>query len=226
MRNEEIMQYPSSTSSLRSSIGRNRQSQRSNGIFDDSDGKNNNNNNNQWWIGQYDTTNLSHPHLGARHPDDGSIGWIVNPSVDRLRPADQQRFVEENTKVCPPTTHVHYGIEGEGGNKVLHKIQRGLDKSRHELLSTSSSSTSSSIAAAAAAATTQQPRILCMIYTCSRNDTGHINLAAIAYTWGRRCDGFIGFSNVTDHSVGAIDFNHQGPPTYTNSTFQKLMHIF
>jgi hypothetical protein len=41
-------------------------------------------------------------------------------------------------------------------------------------------------------------------------------ISYIDYTTTRRCDGFIGFSNFTDHSVGAINIAHAGPESLYN----------
>jgi hypothetical protein len=160
-----------------------------------------------WWKGQDSTADLKHPHLGAIHPDDGSVGWIVNPTVERLRPI---QYHTGQDFVCPKSrdkSPAPFGIEGRGGNIVLKKIRKGLEKSMQHLSSNSNLSSAN------------RPRILCMIYTVYRYDTGHENLAAIADTWGRRCDGLIGFSNVTEHSVGAISLSFQGEEMYENSKF-------
>jgi hypothetical protein len=174
-----------------------------------------------WWRGRGAVLNKSHPHLGAIHPDDKSLGWIVDPSVKRLRPAKHRA---SQTVACPKASNgtlASFGIEGKGGNKVLTKIKGGLDLARQQLSKSLFANTN----------TSTHPRILCMIYTVSTVNGEHKNLGAIADTWGRRCDGFIGFSNLTDHSVGAIDLAHEGPETYSNSKFfacneTKLIHVF
>ncbi|KAL3914629.1 MAG: hypothetical protein SGILL_006026 [Bacillariaceae sp.] len=169
-----------------------------------------------WWRGRYDVSNKTHPHLGAIHPDDKSLGWIVDPSVERLRPVQHhpgQPFVCPKGASNGGSAEVS-GIEGKGGNKLLLKVQGGLDKAKQELLTNEKDIQHS-----------QRPKVLCMIYAMSRADGGHGNLAAIADTWGRRCDGFIGFSNLTDHSVGAIDFYHDGPETIYNM-WQKVRAIW
>lgn len=63
------------------------------------------------------------------------------------------------------------------------------------------------------AATHQNKRVLCMIYTHSN---AHDRLKSIAETWGSRCDGFIGASNATDPTIGAVNLLHEGPETYDN----------
>lgn len=175
------------------------------------------NNNTTWWRRQIDVSNMTHPHLGAIHPNDKSLGWVVDPTVERLRTVHQQQHISGNSNIAcprnPDGTPALFGIEGEGGNKVLTKIQGGLDKARLQLSASSSSSPDH-----------PPPKILCMIYAVSRGDaTGHDNLAAIADTWGRRCDGFIAFSNLTDHTVGAIDFHHDGPESYGNSKYNNIL---
>lgn len=56
-------------------------------------------------------------------------------------------------------------------------------------------------------------RVLCMVYTHSNR---HEQIRAIAETWGRRCDGFMAASNVTDPSLGAVNLWHEGPEVYDN----------
>jgi hypothetical protein len=52
-----------------------------------------------------------------------------------------------------------------------------------------------------------------MVYAIEYADeTGHENVAAAtAETWGEQCDGFIAFSNKTDHQIDAVDLAHQAP---------------
>ena len=158
------------------------------------------NNATSWWRGQYDVSNETHPHLGAVHPEFQSLGWVINPTIERLRPP---QYHLDQSFACPRAVNgslTPFGIEGEGGHKVLTKVRGGLDQARREL-SQSSKTT----------------KILCMIYAASKSDGTHDNLAAVADTWGRGCDGFIGFSNLTDHSIGAINASHEGPELYGNS---------
>ena len=46
-----------------------------------------------------------------------------------------------------------------------------------------------------------------------------------ALTWGRRCDGFLGFSNVTTSNLGLLRLDHVGPETYGNM-HQKVRSIW
>lgn len=164
---------------------------------------NNNNNNNNWWRSQFDTTNLTHPHLGARHPN-GTLGMVIDPTVHRLRQVPTE--IRFPTYVCPP--NASFGIEGEGGNRVLQKIKNRLTKREEEEEEKSTENEKHS----------KKKKILCMIYTVSNL---HDNMAAIADTWGRQCDGLLGASNVTDHSIGAIDLPHEGEESY-NNMWQKI----
>ncbi|OEU07014.1 hypothetical protein FRACYDRAFT_151528, partial [Fragilariopsis cylindrus CCMP1102] len=67
----------------------------------------------------------------------------------------------------------------------------------------------------------KRSKILCMVYTAHFPNDQHKNLKAQAHTWGRRCDGFIAASNLTDHSLGAIDLPHLGLEEYGNM-WQKI----
>ena len=178
-----------------------------------------------WWLyrGSRDNGNLSHPHLGARHPN-GSIGMVLYPSPLRLRhpiitPLSMMEHTfnhsssgnARNDFLCPIGNNT-FGIESEGGNKVMHKIRRGLQEARQWLQS-------------ATALPGKPVRILCMIYTVQTDRTNHSSLAAIADTWGRQCDGFFGASNFSDHSIGAIDLLHQGPEAYGNM-WQKIRSMW
>ena len=52
-------------------------------------------------------------------------------------------------------------------------------------------------------------RILCVIYTIGPN---HDRLAkSVRETWGKRCDGFLAMSNVTDISISAFAIGHSSP---------------
>lgn len=77
------------------------------------------------------------------------------------------------------------GREGPKGYQGLQKIEL------HETTATN----------------TPSVKILCMIYTHSKQ---HSRLRAIAETYGPRCDGFLGASNKTDPSIGAVNLLHEG----------------
>jgi hypothetical protein len=160
----------------------------------------------QRWRGQYDTDNLTHPFLGAyrNHDNDkgnnsssvAEAGWIVNPSIDRLQEVNfDDKYILTQDYVCNATlipssqqshrrqkNHSDSGIEGDGGHKVLMKVQRGLDKARKQLSHESTTLTSNSSSKNNSA---NSSKILCMIYTYHSNKDGHTNLEAIADTWGR-----------------------------------------
>lgn len=161
----------------------------------------------QWWIrrNQPNGTNYTHPHMGARHPN-GSLGMVVDPSVMRLlQPGLPMPTNNSSPSILCPAAGSTFGIEGEGGNPVLYKIRRGLQKAQLELKSKNTEGQDETPA-----------RILCMIYTVHTEADQHSGQAAIAKTWGRDCDGLIGASNLTDHSIGAIDLPHEGPEEYGN----------
>jgi hypothetical protein len=110
---------------------------------------------------------------------------LVDPSPNRLATLDESKIQ------CSPTKGP--GIEGEGGYKVLQKVKANDSNDVHT-----------------------GPRILCMVYTVDLPPNGmndgvanHANLNSIARTWGSKCDGFIGASNSTNHSIGAIELLHK-----------------
>jgi hypothetical protein len=153
-----------------------------------------------------------HPHAGARYPN-GTIGYIVDPSPLRLRPewavpcpnlpATASRTIDTNNT----------NIEGDGGRLVLEKVRQGLLRSL-----AASSSSSASRRSNPTQSQPPPPRILCMVYTY---EGSHDRLAAIAETWGRRCDGFFAASNATDEEIGALDLTHAGDESYGNM-WQKI----
>lgn len=153
----------------------------------------------RWWRRQGEEH--PHPYAGARRGDKGG-GWVVDPSIDRLHPFDVgvRLFVRGN-KFCPsPATE---GIEGKEGRIVLEEVRKRLKEGVR-------------------ADGTPGSRILCMVYTHSNN---HDSLRSIARTWARQCDGFFAASNVTDHSIGAIDLPHQGLEVYSNM-WQKVRSMW
>ena len=193
---------------------------------------------NLWWRHQVEhISNLRHPHLGARRRQhnhlngnqDYSLGWVVDPSVERLqRRYDPLRRQDLPDFMCPDKTSSSSDnndtnnasatlprIEGEGGYRVLQNVRRGLDDARRTLETKTASSFSS-------------PRILCMVYSVhyGNGDTyTNTNLNAIASTWASHCDGYIAFSNFTDHSVGAIDAVHAGDEEYGNSERKSFLGL-
>lgn len=75
--------------------------------------------------------------MGVRHPN-GSLGMVVDPTVKRLleprRPDDMIPHYKSSRSrnrhiLCPKPNRTH-GIEGEGGNPVMHRIRRVLTKAR------------------------------------------------------------------------------------------------
>ena len=67
------------------------------------------------------------------------------------------------------------------------------------------------------------PKILCGIYTMAKNhDT---NVKATRETWGKRCDGFVAYSTVTDDNISAIEILHEGDEHYQNM-WQKSRSIW
>lgn len=133
----------------------------------------------------------------------------VNTSPRRLMQSSS--FNSSSSEIaCPPNGSV--GIEMHGGSQVLHKIRGGLLKSQEFNRNYATKKTNNN---------TLLPRVLCMVYTYEPNHA--TNLQAILDTWAPQCDGFFAASNVTDHSMGAIDFSQiqQGPEEYANM-WQKV----
>ena len=67
------------------------------------------------------------------------------------------------------------------------------------------------------------PRIFCGIYTMEANHKG--NVQATRETWGKRCDGFVAFSTVTDDSIPSVNILHKGEEKYDNM-WQKSRSIW
>jgi len=165
-----------------------------------------------WWRGTGDIQNATHPHLGARYwKKDGEpvFQMIVDPSPKRLG-IPQKNFADSISPVvlCPTNST---GIEQEKGNEVLRKVRRGIEKYRK-------------MVPGKEGRRPRKSRILCMIYTVDLPKS-RASLKAQSETWGRKCDGFLAASNVTDHSLGAIDLVHDGPEEYGNM-WQKIRSMW
>lgn len=68
-----------------------------------------------------------------------------------------------------------------------------------------------------------QPRLLCLSYTISTAHDGAVK--RVRQTWGRRCDGYLAMSNLTDPNVPSVDIKHRGPEAYDNM-WQKTRSIW
>ena len=164
-----------------------------------------------WWRGKGRIKNATHPHLGAREwgEQNGPVyQMIVKPSPERLA-TPKKNFVDtiKPEILCPEFP----GIEQAKGNEVLNKAKIGIQKYNNRLPGEGEHRKTKST-------------ILCMVYTV---DTPKLraNLKAVAETWGRKCDGFFAASNMTDHSLGAIDLVHQGEEEYENM-WQKIRSMW
>ena len=103
-------------------------------------------------------------------------------------------------------------------NQELRRKQKRKEDNRKAREATNNSS------AATARQLTEKnsSKILCLVYSAYLPQLdSHSNARAQAHTWGRRCDGFIVASNLTDHSIGAIDLPHLGDEAYQNM-WQKI----
>jgi len=151
-----------------------------------------------------------HPHAGATF-ENGRIGMVVNPTPVRLS------SYNKNQHKCHPRSSPPSNTIGDDAKKIVEKVHDGIVASQRSLVELQSKGGQSS---------SSSPRILCMVYTYDDNGGPHSqNLQAIADTWGKRCDGFLAASNVTDHSVGAINLLHLGPEEYTNM-WQKVRSMW
>ena len=179
-----------------------------------------------------------HPHKGALFHN--VTGMIVDPSPDRLEKffngvQNLHDFDESSLRtrrkdfLCPNDTV--YGLEGKGGYQTLQKIRTGLLESLerngkiHNRNVDASHINDNNNTSTTTTKRRRRSKILCMVYTVHLPNDNHYNLRAQAHTWGRRCDGFIGASNYTDHSIGAIDLLHQGIEDYSNM-WQKVRSMW
>jgi hypothetical protein len=172
------------------------------------------------------------PNFGARHPN-GSLGMIVNPSVQRLvSPLDNAENktslfdVVDRDVICPGSVA---GIEGDRGHGPLVRIRRGIGEAimatshqHHDAAKNNNSNNNTNNTTNVQRK--KRSKILCMVYTVQFPNLKHKNLKAQAHTWGRRCDGFIAASNITDHSLGAINLPHLGLEEYGNM-WQKVSTV-
>ena len=149
---------------------------------------------------------------------------------------DITQFVRENI-ICPSEEEDEDNlIESKSGHQVLQKVKGGLhdsihflnsiiddrdDKSAIALVDRRNSTTNSTTNTRRK----RKSKILCMVYTAYTDKDRHKSLRAQAHTWGKRCDGFIGASNFTDHSIGAINLLHDGVEAYGNM-WQKVRSIW
>ena len=61
-------------------------------------------------------------------------------------------------------------------------------------------------------------KILCMIYIVEKF---HYRLPTIYQTWGKKCDGFVAASNISDPVFHTVNIPHEGPEEYDNM-WQKV----
>ncbi|KAL7525044.1 hypothetical protein ACHAWF_001179 [Thalassiosira exigua] len=194
------------------------------------------------------------PNCGARHPN-GSLGMIVDPSVERLAsflPEEEYMWMAQSSSavaersrrlmthyvdrrvVCPGGHGGYPGVEGADGHMVLKKVRGGIGASVEFIRNSNNGNPGDVINHGGRGSNgtgTHGPRkrrikILCLVYTAYMpHKDAHGNLRAQAQIWERRCDGFIGASNRTDHSIGAIDLPHLGPEEYGNM-WQKVRTVW
>lgn len=177
-----------------------------------------------WWRGRdiNVTRRNHHPYKGAKVAN--MTGMIVDPSPERLEAYfHQKRILKSNLTVnqrvlCPSGNDIL--LEGVGGNEVLQRVRAGLLKSKKFINNETPTLLNNS-----KKESTRRSKILCMVYTAYFPHDKHSALRSQANTWGRRCDGFFGASNFTDHSIGAIDLQHQGPEAYGNM-WQKIRSMW
>lgn len=66
-------------------------------------------------------------------------------------------------------------------------------------------------------------RVFCALYTMEKNHG--TNVKAVKETWGKRCDGFVAFSTVSDPAIPAYKIEHEGDEAYDNM-WQKSRSIW
>jgi len=182
-----------------------------------------------WWRGRdiNATRRNHHPYKGAKVAN--MTGMIVDPSPERLEAYfHQKRILKSNLTVnqrvlCPLGNDTL--LEGVGGNEVLQRVRAGLLKSKKFINNDEPTTLLNHMFTLLKKKKKRRSKILCMVYTAHFPHDNHSGLRSQANTWGRRCDGFIGASNFTDHSIGAIDLRHQGPETYGNM-WQKIRSMW
>jgi hypothetical protein len=79
---------------------------------------------------------LTHPHPGASTPHNNTIGWIVSPSVERLRPWEYYQEQQISQRMLSSSGHydmprrtnfsLEVGIEGPEYSAALKKVRKGL----------------------------------------------------------------------------------------------------
>ena len=161
-----------------------------------------------WWRGQGQGKDVEHPHKGAKvktNNETWAFQMIVDPSPQRLKePQRNPRFGIDPDILCPAED---FGIERKTGKEALLKTKNGIRKYNHRDPEKH-----------------RKSKILCMIYTVDL-PTSRSNLISQAETWGKKCDGFIAASNITDHATGSIDLAHMGPEQYGNM-WQKIRSMW
>ena len=65
-------------------------------------------------------------------------------------------------------------------------------------------------------------KILCMIYIVEKF---HHRLPTIYQTWGKKCDGFVAASNISDQEFHTVNIPHEGPEEYDNM-WQKVRSMW
>ena len=158
-----------------------------------------------------ETSNLPHPHAGARFPN-GTLGLVIDPST-KLLIKQKMPHREKSCKVDDAIDKVAF--------EVFKRIRTGVIKSKTEI-EKKNDLRKSTASASTTRTGTRTPRILCMVYTHSG---AHSRVQAIVNSWGKECDGFFAASNATDLSIGAINLLHRGPEAYGNM-WQKIRSMW
>ena len=99
---------------------------------------------------------------------------------------------------------------------AMHECTRHLDRSDAEvlkLLRRDKDRRRAEVLARKRAPTPVGGRIMCAVYTLERNAAA---VTALVDTWGKRCDGFLAFSDVDDIEINAVATDHPGGEAYTN----------
>lgn len=115
-------------------------------------------------------------------------------------------------------SHADRATERDGGQRATcARLQISLDEGTRKTLDKVSVAALDSDQFAKDNLTRTKPRILCII--CTR-DANRDLTAAVIETWGRRCSGFVAFSDVHDPAIPTVHVPLQSDDQYENLWFK------
>jgi hypothetical protein len=115
-------------------------------------------------------------------------------------------------------------LEGYGGHQILQMIRRQHYQTTQQRNNVNNTENTDGTNITNNTKKSSK-KILCMVYIVFDETTTHSNVEAQAMTWGRQCDGWVAFSNMTQHNVGAIRIEHDGVESY-NNMWQKIRSMW